>query len=430
MTGDPIVTQRVQPDFVDVLDLDRFVRGDHHAMFRRMREEAPVSWHEEKVREGGFWNIVMHPHLQTVNRDTELFSSQKAGSLMFENPAPSGFDSRGKLLIDTDPPLHTRYRRLINKGFTPRMIGLLEQYLQYRAELIVDNVIEKGECDFVSGLAMELPLQAIAEIMGVPQEDRRLIFDWTNKMIGAQDPDYNDSGEIEDMEEATQAAAELYLYVDQLRAQRRSDPKDDIVTKLINAEIDGDNLSEEEFEMFMLLLSVAGNETTRNATTYGMYGLSSTPGQWDLLKGNLPELMPNAIEEMVRWGSPVLHFRRQTTAPTEIGGVELDADDKVVMWHVSANRDENVFDDPDTFDIERSNANEQVGFGGGGAHYCLGANLAKAELRIIYTEIATRMPDIKVVGEPERLRSNFISGIKSMPVSFTPGKRKHPADAT
>ena len=182
--------------------------------------------------------------------------------------------------------------------------------------------------------------------------------------------------------------------------------------------------------MFMLLLSVAGNETTRNATTHGMYGLSSTPGQWDLLKGNLPELMPNAIEEMVRWGSPVLHFRRQTTAPTEIGGVELDADDKVVMWHVSANRDENVFDDPDTFDIERSNANEQVGFGGGGAHYCLGANLAKAELRIIYTEIATRMPDIKVVGEPERLRSNFISGIKSMPVSFTPGKRKHPADAT
>ena len=422
------MTNRVQPDYVDVLDLDRFVRNEHHAMFRRMRQEDPVSWHEQPIGKG-FWNIVMHPHLQQVNRDTTLFSSQAEGALMHENPAPSGFDSRGKLLIDTDPPLHTRYRRLINKGFTPRMVGLLEQYLQHRAELIVDEVIEKGECDFVNGLAMELPLQAIAEIMGVPQEDRQLIFDWTNKMIGAQDPEYTETGEVEDMHEATEAAAELYMYVDQLREQRRSDPKDDIVTKLINSEIDGDTLSDEEFEMFMLLLSVAGNETTRNATTHGMFGLSSTPGQWDLLKSDLPGLLPNAIDEMVRWGSPVLHFRRQSTAPTQIGDVEIDADEKIIMWHVSANRDENVFEDPDTFNIERHNANEQVGFGGGGAHYCLGANLAKAELRIIYTEIATRMPDLKVVGDPERLRSNFISGIKHMPVTFTPGKRKHPVGA-
>ena len=423
------MTKRVQPDFVDVLDLDQYVRGDHHAMFRRMREEAPVSWHEDpNSRAPGFWNVVRHGDLTHVNRDTTLFSSQMEGSLMHDQPQPSGFDSRGSLLIDTDPPLHTRYRRLINKGFTPRMVGLLEQYLQHRAEIIVDNVIEKGECDFVTELAMELPLQAIAEIMGVPQGDRRLLFDWTNTMIGAQDPEYTADGEVSDMPEATAAATELYIYSEQLREQRRNDPKDDIVTKLLNAEIEGDKLSDDEFGMFMLLLSVAGNETTRNATSHGMHGLSSTPGQWDLLKSNLPELIPNALDEMVRWGSPVLHFRRQSSAPTELGGVEIDADEKIVMWHVSANRDETVFEDPDTFNIERHNAHDQIGFGGGGAHYCLGANLAKAELRIIFTEIATRMPDIKVVGEPERLRSNFIQGIKHMPVSFTPGKRKHPVE--
>lgn len=416
----------MQPDFVDVFDLDMFVRGDHHEMFRRLRAEAPVSWHADPHGKGeGFWNIVSHADLQMVNRDTATFSSQMEGALMHDQPAPSGFDSRGKLLIDTDAPVHTRYRRLINKGFTPRMVGLLEQYLQHRAELIVDNVIERGECDFVGDLAMELPLQAIAEIMGVPQEDRRLIFDWSNKMVGAQDPEYTTTGELADMDEATVAAGELYVYVNQLREERASDPRDDIVTKLINAEIEGDRLSDEEFEMFMLLLSVAGNETTRNATSHGMWGLMSNPDQFELLKSDLDAHVGNMIEETVRWGSPVMHFRRQTTGPCEVGGVPIDENEKVVMWHVSANRDESLFDDPNAFDIERPNAIDHVGFGGGGAHYCLGANLAKAELRIIFTEIATRMPDITFTSPPERLRSNFIQGIKHIPVTFTPGVRKH-----
>jgi cholest-4-en-3-one 26-monooxygenase len=303
------------------------------------------------------------------------------------------------------------------------MIGLLEQHLQLRAELIVDRVIESGQCEFVTDLAAELPLQAIAEIMGVPQEERHLLFDWSNRMVGANDPEYN-AKTTEDNNDAHNAAMELYAFSNQLAASRREDPRDDIVTKLINAEIDGDRLSELEFDMFMLLLAVAGNETTRNATAHGMNALLQHPDQFAELAQDR-SLIPNDIEEIVRWASPVMHFRRTTTVDTELGGYEIPAGSKVVMWHISANRDEEVFDDPFRFDIHRANAADQVGFGGGGAHYCLGANLAKAELRIIFNEILDRMPDMTATGPAEPLRSNFIGGIKHLPVTYSPGARKH-----
>jgi cholest-4-en-3-one 26-monooxygenase len=404
---------------MDLLDMDAFQRGDHHEWFRRLRAENPVSWHDFPPGRG-FWNVVKHADLVEVNRDPETYSSELGGTNMFDiGDRPDDalqMDPRGILMLDTDPPKHTRYRKLVNKGFTPRMIGLIEQHLRHRASLIVDGVIENGSCDFVEQLAAELPLQAIAEIMGVPQEDRHLLFDWSNRMIGSDDPEYasDDQGS---------AFIELYGYVNGLAAERKADPRDDIVTKLINAEIDGDKLSQAEFEMFMMLLTVAGNETTRNTTAHGMLALMRHPDAYRALVDDL-SLLPTAVEEMLRYASPVLHFRRTATRDTEIRGQEIKQGDKIVMWHISANRDEEVFDDPYTFNIYR-NPNEHVAFGGGGAHYCLGANLARMELNLIFTEILERIPDMQLAGEPQMLRSNFISGVKHMPVTFTPGARKH-----
>ena len=419
----------MQLDDIDLLDLDRFVNGAHHEMFRVLRAEDPVHWTEEPDGPG-FWSITKLRDLQTVNRDVELFSSETGGTQRLEiADLDPDFDTRGIMLVDTDPPKHTRYRRIVNKGFTPRMIGLLESYLQHLAERIVDEVIEKGECDFVNDLAAELPLQAIAELMGVPQDDRRLMFDWSNTMIGINDPDFvhPDGAAVA----GRNAAMEVYMYSNNLAAQRREDPRDDLVTKLINADVDGEHLSELEFDMFMLLLTVAGNETTRTATAIGMDALLDNPEQLAKVIEHLDDdaYLMTAMDEVLRWSTPVLHFRRTATADTEIGGKQIKAGDKLLMWHISANRDEDVFDDPFTFDVERF-PNEHVAFGGGGAHYCLGANLARVELRIIFREILSRLGELQKTAEPRVLRGNFVTGLKQMPVTFTPGERKHPAVAT
>lgn len=412
---------------VDLLDPDRFQRLEHHEMFEVLRREDPVHWTDEPDGTG-FWSITKLTDLQIINRDAEGFSSEAKGVNIQEvDVSENGaFDMRGQMMLMTDPPKHTRYRLLVNKGFTPRMIGLIESHLRYRAELIVDSVIEQGRCDFVLDVAAELPLQAIAEIMGVADEDRHMLFDWTNRMIGADDPEYGTADDSEHLD-AQMAAAELYGYAARLRQERAELPLDDIVTKLINAEIDGDKLSDAEFEMFILLLAVAGNETTRNATSHGMHALMTNPDQYAKLVAR-PDLMDSAVEEIVRWATPVMYFRRQAMRDLELRGKQIRTGDKVVMWHISANRDEDAFDDPFTFDVERS-PNDHVGFGGGGAHYCLGANLARAELRLLFAEIVSRIPDMRLDGEPERLRSNFIGGIKHMPVTFTPGERKHPVPA-
>ena len=406
---------------VDLLDLDRFQRLEHHEMFRKLRNEAPVYWTDHPTAQG-FWSISRHKDLVAVNRDTGTYSSE-AGGVSILTPdemggEAGGTDPRGLMMLYMDPPKHTRYRLLVNKGFTPRMIGLIEQFLKHRAVLIVDNIIERGSCDFVDDLAAELPLQAIAEIMGVPQEERRMLFDWSNRMIGIDDPEFAD-------EDGAAASMELFMYSNSLAKKRREDPRDDIVTKLINAEVDGDRLSELEFDMFMMLLTVAGNETTRNTTAWGMWALMQNPEQYAALRGDIDGKLDHAIEEILRWATPVYHFRRTATADTQIAGQEIKKDDKVVIWHTSADRDETVFDDPYSFNIERW-PNEHIAFGGGGAHFCMGANLARMELKLIFREILERIPDMKLTAEPSMLRSNFIGGVKHMPVTYSVGARKNP----
>lgn len=406
-------------------DPDVYRRMEHHELFAQLRAEDPVHWTEEEDGPG-FWSITKHADLRLINRDAEGFSSEAKGVYLMEPEGfAEGYDMRGKIMLLTDPPKHTRYRLLVNKGFTPRMVGMIEQHLQYRAELIVDDVIEQGRCEFVTDLAAELPLQAIAEIMGVPEEDRHLLFDWSNRMVGADDPEY----QSDDPDEAGTAAAELYVYAAGLGEARKADPRDDVVTKLINAEIDGDRLSQEEFELFCLLLAVAGNETTRNATAHGILALIDHPEQFDKLRSDPDRYIDGAVEEILRWSTPVMQFRRTAMRDLELRDKVIKAGDKVVMWHISANRDEEVFDEPFRFDIERS-PNDHIAFGGGGAHYCLGTNLARMELRLIFREVASRLHDIRLTGEVERLRSNFIGGIKHIPIEFTPGERRHAVGAT
>ena len=405
---------------IDLLDIDRFRRQEHHEMFSLLRREAPVFWHEEPGDRPGFWAVTKHADLVEVNRNAEVFSSEAKGFSMIEPDVfmeTAAMDNRGVMMLATDPPKHTRYRRLVSKGFTPRMISRLEAALEIRARDIVNNVIERGKCDFVVDLASELPLQAIAEIMGVPQADRGKLFDWSNQIIGYADPEFQAE------KDSATAALELYAYVHNLAEQRLADPQDDIVTLLLNATIGDDRLTELEFDAFMLLMTIAGNETTRNATSGGMLALLQNPDQLAKLLADIDGKLDLAIEEILRWVSPIMFFRRTATEDYQLeSGHQFKKGDKVVMWHISANRDEDVFEDPFTFDIERD-PNEHIAFGGGGPHYCLGANLAKSELRIIFREILTRMHDIQLAGEPDFLRSHFLAGIKHMPVTFAPGKQ-------
>jgi cholest-4-en-3-one 26-monooxygenase len=400
---------------VDLLDPDTFRQGHHHEMFKLIRDQDPVHWID--APDGtGFWNITRHADLIAVNRDAHVFSSAEHGIGIVDIDEDAAMVR--EMMLFMDPPRHTRYRLLVNKGFTPRMIGLLETHLEAKATAIVDQVAEQGSCDFVSDVAAELPLQAIAELMGVPREDRRKLFDWSNRMIGADDPEFQKGADATTIAETMEAAAEMFMYSRSLAELRRDDPQEDIITRLLGAEIEGDKLSDLEFDMFFLLLAVAGNETTRNATAHGMKALIDHPDQYDKLRAN-PALLPSAVEEILRWATPVLHFRRTAMEDHELGGKLIRQGDKVVMWHISANRDEAVFDEPFRFDIERS-PNEHIAFGGGGPHFCLGANLARMELRIIFGELLRRLPDLALDGEVEYLRSNFIGGIKHMPVRYTP----------
>jgi cholest-4-en-3-one 26-monooxygenase len=401
----------VQLKDVDLVDRDNYVKGVPHEMFEVLRREAPVYWHEEPDGPG-FWALTRYDDVVTVNRDNELFSSARRSALLMEQDEESLAQQR-LMMLNMDPPMHTRYRLLVNKGFTPRMVGKIEERARHYVNAIIDNVSEKGECDFVTDIAAELPLQVIAEIMGVPQQDRHLVFDWSNRMIGADDPEYSETREA-----AFEASAELYAYANKLASEKRANPDDDIISVLLQAEVDGDRLTELEFDLFFLLLTVAGNETTRNLIAHAQLALMEHPDQRAKLLAH-PALLPSAVEEMLRWGSPVMHFRRTAQRDTEIRGQRIAEGDKVVIFYISANRDEAVFENPNVFDVERS-PNEHVAFGGGGPHFCLGANLAKLEIRLMFEELLRRMPDMELSGPVQRLRSNFINGIKHLPVSFTP----------
>ena len=397
---------------IDLYNPDSYVDAVPHEMFRTLRREAPVFWHE-KPDDVGFWCITRHADLVHVNRDAGLFSSWEKSALM-EVPDPDALEMSRLMMLNMDPPQHTQLRKIVNRGFTPRRIRELMEVLERRATVIVDGIIDEGQCDFVSAVAAELPLQAIAEFLGVPQEDRGKIFEWSNKLIGFDDPEFRTSEE-----QATEAATQLYAYAEDLAAERQSHPRDDIVTALITAEVGGEALTTSEFDLFFLLLAVAGNETTRNAISHGMLALIEHPDQRQRLLDD-PSLIDSAVEEILRWASPVMHFRRTATRDLTLHGQEIKAGDGVIMWHMSANRDEAVFDDPYTFDIGREHNPHtmHVAFGGGGPHFCLGANLARAEMKVMFEALLPRIPAMELVAPARRLRSNFINGIKEMRVGW------------
>jgi cholest-4-en-3-one 26-monooxygenase len=397
---------------INLIDRDRYVSRVPFEMFDTLRREAPIFWHEQDEPGGrGFWAVTNYQGVVEVNREIDRFSSAR-GSALITELAEEDLAQQRMMMLNMDPPMHTRYRLLVNKGFTPRMVSKLEEQMRERCARIIDAVAEKGECDFVTEVAAELPLQVIADVMGVPQEDRHKVFDWSNRMIGSEDPEYQVA-----VDAPQQAAMELFTYAHELAAEKRINAHDDVFSVLTHVEIDGDKLSELELDMFFMLLAVAGNETTRNLIAHGMLALIEHPEQMQKLREDR-SLMPSAVDEMLRWGTPVMHFRRTATRETEIGGQSIKENDKVVIWYISANRDDSVFSDPYTFDITRT-PNEHVAFGGGGPHFCLGSNLARLEIRVMFDAVLDRLDDIELSDEPKRLRSNFINGIKHLPIKFS-----------
>ena len=399
---------------LDLTDSSAFVAGVPHDHFTYLRHHDPVHWHPE--RDGpGFWVITRHEDVTKVSKDWQTYSSNRGATYLHDLPAEQ-LEQQRMMMLNMDPPQHTKLRLMVNKGFLPRHVNELESHVRAIATEIVDGVIERGSCDFVTDVAMELPLAVIAEMMGVPKEDRFRLFDWTNSMIGSEDPEYAVAPEA-----AGNAAIEMFMYANELAAAKRAKPGDDLISNLLSAEIDGENLSDLEFDLFFMLLAVAGNETTRNLVSHALLGLFEFPDQWAALVA-AGATNPFAIEEFLRWGTPVMHFRRTAQHDEELHGKTICEGDKVTIWYASANRDETVIPDPDRFDVART-PNQHVAFGAGGPHFCLGANLARLEIRALFDEIIRRMPDVRQAGPAQRLRSNFINGIKHLPIEYTPAPR-------
>jgi cholest-4-en-3-one 26-monooxygenase len=399
---------------VDLSDSRSYVTGVPHEYLAHLRRHDPVHWQEEPGGPG-FWAVTRYEDCVTVNRDWERFSSAARGVMPFEM-AEEDLEQQGLMMLNMDPPLHTRYRRLVNKGFTPRMVRDLEESIHRSTDVIIDQVIEAGRADFVTDISAELPLQVIAELLGVPQEDRHRMFEWSNNMVGNEDPEYQGQAD-----QALVAAMELYAYAAELYGKKRIDPHADLMSVLTTVEVEGEHLSDLELELFFLLLTVAGNETTRNLMSGGMHAFFQHPDQWQRLLHDR-SLLPTAVDEMLRYVSPVMNFRRTAMTDTVLSDTKIAKGDKVVFFHASANRDEQVFDDPDTFDIGR-NPNPHIAFGGGGPHFCLGTNLARTEIKVMFEHLLDRLPDIRQDGDEQHLQSQFINGVKHLPVAFTPSAR-------
>ncbi len=382
--------------------------------FLELRKTAPVHWIEQapEARAGfldtGFWAISRHADISAISKNSKEFSANENGVIIRFGPdmTRDQIELQGVMLVNQDAPDHTKLRQIVSRGFTPRAIGALHDVLQERANTIVDDALAKGEGDFVFEVAAELPLQAIAELLGVPQEDRRKLFDWSNQMLAYDDPEYN-------ADPAT-AAAEILAYAMGLADERRKNPQEDIISKLVTADLDGEALTDDEFGFFVILLAVAGNETTRNAITHGMMAFFDNPDQWELFKKDRPT---TTVDEIIRWATPVTVFQRTALNDVEIGGQLVKKGERVGLYYASGNHDEEVFTDAHEFNILRD-PNPHLAFGGHGAHYCIGANLARLEVEIMFNTIADRMPNISQNGAPRRLRHAWINGIKELPVKY------------
>jgi cholest-4-en-3-one 26-monooxygenase len=383
--------------------------------FAELRRAAPIWWCEQPLGDvgfddGGYWALTKHKDVKEVSIRSDVFSSYEKGSMpCFAPGTVKESVERGKFVMtNQDAPTHTRLRKIVSRAFTPRAMEKLRGELGQRAQEIAKAAAEADSGDFVEQVACELPLQAIAGLLGLPEEDRMKVFDWSNQMVGDQDPEFADN-------DAITASTEIVMYAMQMAAARSESPKDDIIQTLLRGDAEGHKLSDDEFAFFVILLAVAGSETSRNSITQGMMAFIDFPEQWELFKAQRP---PTAADEVIRWATPVNSFQRTALRDYELSGVTIKTGQRVVMFYRSANFDEDVFDDPFTFNIMRD-PNPHVSFGGTGAHYCLGANLARMTVDLMLNAIADHIPDLKPLAKPERLRAGLINGIKHWQVDYT-----------
>ncbi|MCW1820983.1 cytochrome P450 [Mycobacterium senegalense] len=387
------------------------------AAFAALRRDDPISYHPACTLEGfpetpGHWAVTRYDDVFHASRHPEIFSS--ASGITIGDQTPELAEYFGSMIV-LDDPRHTRLRNIVRSAFTPRVVTLIEDSVRDRARRLVTDMVSSnpdGTAELVTELAGPLPLQIICDMMGIPEPDHQQIFHWTNVILGFGDPDLTT-----DFDEFLRVAMDIGAYATALADERRAAPTEDLTTSLVQAEVDGERLTSAEVASFFILLVVAGNETTRNAISHGVLALTRFPEQREKWWSNYDELAPTAVEEIVRWASPVSYMRRTVTQDTVLGGTPLPAGAKVTLWYGSANRDESKFADPWMFDVTR-HPNPHLGFGGGGAHFCLGANLARREITVAFEELHRQLPDIAATEEPDRLQSQFIHGIKRLPVSW------------
>ncbi len=395
---------------IDLVSAAAFANGHPWAQYAWLRANDPVHRHPEPDGPG-FWAITKYDDIRTVSRQPKLFSSYEQG-VMLGDADEAGLAAQRLMMLYMDPPQHDRFKLLVSKGFTPRNAQLLAPRIAELACEIIDDVAERGECDLVHDIAGRLPSGLIAELMGIPRRDGERLYELTEIM-------HTTDLAVATPEQHLTAIVEMLTYAQGVAAAKRANPADDLATALVQAEVDGERLTDEEFQWFFLLLVNAGGDTTRNLVAAGMQLLFDHPDQRARLAADLDGLVPTAVEELLRFTTPVAHFRRTAMADTDLRGVPIAAGDKVVVFYGSANRDEDVFDAPNVFDVGR-NPNPHQAFGGGGPHLCLGLHVARLETATMFRELLTRLPDLEPAGPRELLASSFIAGVKSMPVRFTP----------
>lgn len=415
------------PDDADIVDPDTYTAGVPHATFLRLRRDDPVSWWDEAGGQG-FWAVTRHADLLHVSRNVDTFSSAQGVTL--EEMDPDDFAARRNML-EYDPPEHTRYRRLVSKPFSRREVYAYEGAIRLLARTVLDEAMPPGRgvrLDFVESIAKQLPMRMLGRLLGVPESDGPWLVERGDALLGNFDPDFtdhpvglSDTDEFRSVPFRSPAALDLYRYAELQAAARRASPSDDVITDLLAPTIDGDRLTEREFKNFFVLLVGAGNDTSRYTITAGIKALIERPDQLAELRDAIVRgddgVVDSAVEEILRWGTVTMHFRRTATHDTELGGRVIRPGDKVVIWFVSADYDDAAFAEPFVFDIHR-NPNPQVAFGLMSPHLCLGAQLARMEIKILFQELLPRLADARIAGPVERMRSNFIAGVKRLPVEF------------
>ena len=403
MTADLRTTAELPP--IDLL-ADTWQRAVPHDQFDALRRLSPVHWHDEPGG-SGFWAITKHADVKQISRDPVTFSSE-LGATFIPDQSEELLMMLRLSILNMDDPQHARYRKIIARGFTPRMISKLIEDIDHRATACIDEVIDRGECEFVNDIAAKVPIQTICAMLGLEPHLWPRMVELTNMMIGGFDDEGRDAAQT--------ASAEVYALCDEMAAARRIDPRDDVMTALVHAEVDGEHLDAAELNMFFVTLIVAGNETSRNLINHSMLAIIDNPGETERLRADT-SLWSTAVDEMLRYGTSIHNFRRTATTDVELRGTKIRRGEKVVMFYASANRDEEVFTDPHRFDVGRT-PNDHVTFGGGGAHYCLGASLAKAQIGATMREIVNRLDDPQLAGPVRRLKSDFVNGVVEMPITF------------